>query len=172
MPEPYLVSRELEKVERKVARERIPKAFSYSAKPGLFDNSVYAYEPGAWAEPEKKRRDPDEIRPKPFRPPPKNSQYIKEAINPVGRDRGRARGRGRGCARDWPVCVYFIHTLTSFPLHLSIGVRVPYQRLTCPEALRREHLRSPAAAAAELSVEAITWSAVPWNFCVRRSAGG
>ena len=83
MPEPYLVSRELEKVERKAARARIPQAFTYSAKPGLFDNSVYKYEPGAWAEPEPKRRNPDEVRPKPFRPPPKNSPYIKEAINPV-----------------------------------------------------------------------------------------
>lgn len=83
MPEPYLVSRVLEKVERKNARERIPKAFTYSAKPGLFDNSVYAYQPGDWAEPEKKRRDPEEVRPKPFRPPPKNSQFVKEAINPV-----------------------------------------------------------------------------------------
>jgi len=79
MPEPYLVSRELEKVERKHARGRIPKAFTYTAKPGLFDTNVYAYEPGAWAEPEKTRRDPDELRPKPFKPPRKISEHTKEA---------------------------------------------------------------------------------------------
>jgi hypothetical protein len=45
----------------------------------------YAYAPGAWAEPEKKRRDRDAAAPfKPFKPPPKNSQHIKEALNPVG----------------------------------------------------------------------------------------
>mmetsp|Transcript_1244 Transcript_1244/g.2894 ORF Transcript_1244/g.2894 Transcript_1244/m.2894 type:complete len:298 (+) Transcript_1244:299-1192(+) len=86
MPEPYLVSRELEKVERKDARSRIPKAFNYSATPGLFDtNNVFAYEPGAWAEPEKKRGG-DESKPKPFKPAAKGRpmhvpEYIPDPLD-------------------------------------------------------------------------------------------
>jgi len=58
MEEPYLVSRELEKVERKVARERIPKAFqsTHKSSSGLFDNNIYAYNPGDWTEKPKSSR--------------------------------------------------------------------------------------------------------------------
>jgi hypothetical protein len=68
LPEPYLVSRELDKVERKLARARVPKPFIGGAKGGIQDDNVFAYEPGAWAEPVKKRG-AAEGGPKPFRPP-------------------------------------------------------------------------------------------------------
>ena len=54
LPEPYLVSRELDKVERKLARARVPKPFIGGAKGGIQNDNIFAYEPGAWAEPVKK----------------------------------------------------------------------------------------------------------------------
>jgi len=67
MSEPYLVSRELEKVERREARGRIPKAFQSTHKSGsgLFDESVFRYEPGAFKPREVQRKPPI---PKPFTP--------------------------------------------------------------------------------------------------------
>jgi len=60
--------RRYNKVERKLARARVPKPFIGGAKGGIQDDNVFAYEPGAWAEPVKKRG-AAEGGPKPFRPP-------------------------------------------------------------------------------------------------------
>lgn len=73
MDEPYLVSRELEKVERKVAREKISKGFisTHKSATGLFDNNIYSYNPGDWAEKPKERKPPLEKSFRPTHPPKK-----------------------------------------------------------------------------------------------------
>jgi len=75
MDEPYLVGRELEKVERKVAREKIPssKGFisTHMSQTGLFDNSIYAYNAGDWAEKPKEKKPTLEKSFRPTHPPKK-----------------------------------------------------------------------------------------------------
>ena len=99
----------------KAARAKIEKPWGGGAGVGVsrcFDanNSAYAYEPGAWAEPEKpKRKEEDPDAPKPFKPPsthgrgaPEVFAHVSDPTDYDGERRRAARAASRKAGRFYP----------------------------------------------------------------------